>query len=97
MCLFYPSANRDEEVFKDPFKFDISRNPNPHVAFGIGEHFCLGANLARLELKIIFRELAKRLDYVEPAGTVERLRSSFVGGIKHMPIRLKMKPAAQAA
>ena len=97
VCLFYPSANRDEEVFNDPFKFDISRNPNPHVAFGIGEHFCLGANLARLELKIIFRELAKRLDYVESAGPVERLRSSFVGGIKHMPIRLKMKPAAKAA
>jgi cholest-4-en-3-one 26-monooxygenase len=97
VCLFYPSANRDEEVFNEPFKFDISRNPNPHIAFGIGEHFCLGANLARLELKIIFRELAKRLDHVESAGPIERLRSSFVGGIKHMPIRLKMKPAAQAA
>src|SRR5271168_3155642 len=97
VCLFYPSANRDEDVFKDPFKFDISRNPNPQIAFGIGEHFCLGANLARLELKIIFSELAKRLDYMEPAGPVERLRSSFVGGIKHMPIRLKMKPAAKAA
>jgi|HubBroStandDraft_4_1064222.scaffolds.fasta_scaffold19922_3 cholest-4-en-3-one 26-monooxygenase len=97
VCLFYPSANRDEDVFKDPFKFDISRNPNPQIAFGIGEHFCLGANLARLELKIIFSELAKRLDHVEPAGPVERLRSSFVGGIKHMPIRLKMKPAAKAA
>ena len=97
VCLFYPSANRDEEVFKDPFKFDISRNPNPHIAFGIGEHFCLGANLARLELKVIFSQLAQRLDHAELAGPVERLRSSFVGGIKHMPIRLKMKPAAKAA
>jgi len=92
VCLFYPSANRDEEVFEDAFKFDISRNPNPHIAFGIGEHFCLGANLARLELEVIFRELAKRLEFAEPAGPLERLRSSFVGGIKHMPIRFKMNP-----
>ncbi len=94
VCLFYPSACRDEEVFDQPFKFDIGRNPNPHLAFGIGEHFCLGSNLARLELEVIFRELAKRLDHAELAGPVERLRSSFVGGIKHMPIRYKLKPAA---
>jgi cholest-4-en-3-one 26-monooxygenase len=93
VCLFYPSANRDEDVFDQPFKFDIGRNPNPHLAFGIGEHFCLGANLARLELTVIFRELAKRLEHAELAGPVERLRSSFVGGIKHMPIRYKIKPA----
>jgi cholest-4-en-3-one 26-monooxygenase len=93
VCLFYPSANRDEEVFTDPFKFDIARNPNQHLAFGIGEHFCLGANLARLELEVIFRELVNRLEYVEPAGPMERLRSSFVGGIKHMPIKFKMNPA----
>ena len=93
VCLFYPSANRDEDVFDDPFKFDIGRNPNPHLAFGIGEHFCLGANLARLELTVIFRELAKRLDHAELAGPVERLRSSFVGGIKHMPIRYKLNAA----
>ena len=90
VCLFYPSANRDEEVFEEPFKFDIGRSPNPHIAFGIGEHFCLGANLARLELEVIFRELARRLEYAEPAGPFERLRSSFVGGIKHMPIQFKM-------
>ncbi len=93
VCLFYPSANRDEDVFDDPFKFDIGRNPNPHLAFGIGEHFCLGANLARLELTVIFRELAKRLEHAELAGPVERLRSSFVGGIKHMPIRYKLNAA----
>jgi cholest-4-en-3-one 26-monooxygenase len=93
VCLFYPSANRDEEVFTDPFKFDIGRDPNPHLAFGIGEHFCLGANLARLELEVIFRDLVQRLEYVEQAGPMERLRSSFVGGIKHMPIRFKMNPA----
>ncbi len=96
VCLFYPSANRDEDVFDQPFKFDIGRNPNPHLAFGIGEHFCLGSNLARLELEVIFRELAKRLERAESAGPLERLRSSFVGGIKHMPIRYKLKPAAAA-
>jgi len=93
VCLFYPSANRDEEVFDEPFKFDIGRDPNPHIAFGIGEHFCLGANLARLELEVIFRQLAERLEFAERTGPIERLRSSFVGGIKHMPIRMKLNPA----
>jgi cytochrome P450 len=97
VCLFYPSANRDEEVFDKPFEFNISRNPNPHIAFGIGEHFCLGANLARLELKVIFSQLIERLDHVESAGAMERLKSSFVGGIKHMPIRMKMNAARAAA
>jgi len=93
VCLFYPSASRDEDVFDEPFKFDVGRNPNPHLSFGIGEHFCLGANLARLELSVIFAALARRLEHAELAGPVERLRSSFVGGIKHMPIRFKLKPA----
>jgi cytochrome P450 len=93
VCLFYPSANRDEEVFEEPFKFDIGRDPNPHLAFGIGEHFCLGANLARLELEVIYRQMVERLVNPELAGPVQRLRSSFVGGIKHMPIRYKMLPA----
>ena len=93
VCLFYPSANRDEEVFDEPFKFDIGRNPNPHIAFGIGEHFCLGANLARLELEAIFRQIIERMEYAELAGPVSRLRSSFVGGIKHMPIKMKLNPA----
>ena len=95
VCLFYPSANRDEDVFDQPFKFDIGRNPNPHLGFGIGEHFCLGSNLARLELEVIFRELGKRLEGAELAGSVERLRSSFVGGIKHMPIRYKLSAARE--
>jgi len=90
--LFYPSANRDEEVFDAPFKFDITREPNPHLAFGIGEHFCLGANLARLELEVIFKELIRWFDHAELTGAVERLRSSFVGGIKHMPVRLHLGP-----
>ena len=89
--LFYPSANRDEEVFEQPYKFDIARQPNYHIAFGIGEHFCLGANLARLELQVMFRQLAERLEFVELAGPVARMRSSFVGGIKHMPVRYKIR------
>ena len=90
LCLFYPSANRDEEVFADPFAFRVDRKPNPHLAFGIGEHFCLGANLARLELRVAFRALAARLREVDLAGPVERLRSSFVGGIKRVPIRYQL-------
>jgi len=91
-CLFYPSANRDEEVFEDPFSFRVDRSPNDHYAFGIGVHFCLGANLARLELQEIFRRLIPRLEAVEPAGPVERMRSSFVGGIKRMPLSCRISP-----
>ncbi len=94
MTLFYPSANRDEDVFEDPFAFRIDRDPNPHVAFGIGEHVCLGANLARLELRSAFRTLIPRLEHIELAGEPSRLRSSFVGGIKRMPIRYKLRPSA---
>ena len=94
MCLFYPSANRDEDVFDDPFAFRVARDPNPHLAFGIGGHFCLGANLARLELRILFRQLAERLADVERIGPVERLRSSFLGGVKHVPIRYRLRPAS---
>ncbi len=90
MCLFYPSANRDEEVFDDPFEFRVDRNPNRHLAFGIGEHFCLGANLARLELRILFRLLAERLEHAELTGPMERLASSFLGGVKHVPLRYRL-------
>jgi len=93
LCLFYPSANRDEEVFEDPDVFRVDRRPNPHLGFGIGEHFCLGANLARLELRVIFRELALRLEEVELAGAFERMRSSFLGGVKRMPIRYRLRPS----
>jgi cholest-4-en-3-one 26-monooxygenase len=93
LCLLYPSANRDEDAFEDPDVFRIERQPNPHVGFGIGEHFCLGANLARLELRVIFSELARRLDAVELAGPVHRMRSSFLGGVKRMPIRYRLKLA----
>jgi cholest-4-en-3-one 26-monooxygenase len=92
-CLFYPSANRDEEVFEDPDRFHVDRRPNPHLGFGIGEHFCLGANLARLELRVIFGELAARLDEIELAGPYDRMRSSFLGGVKRMPIRYRLRPS----
>ena len=92
LALYYPSANRDEEVFEAPKRFDITRQPNPHLAFGIGEHVCLGANLARLELKAVFRELLARVEDAELTGPIERLRSVFVGGIKHVPVRLKLHP-----
>jgi cytochrome P450 len=91
VCLFYPSANRDEEVFDDPFTFRIDRDPNPHIAFGLGEHVCLGAHLARLELRHAFAALRERCDHYELAGPVERVRSSFVGGIKHAPMRWRIR------
>jgi cholest-4-en-3-one 26-monooxygenase len=95
LCLFYPSANRDEEVFPDPDVFRVDRRPNPHLGFGIGEHFCLGANLARLELRVIFRALAEGLDEVALAGPFERMRSSFLGGVKRMPIRFRLRPSSR--
>lgn len=91
LLLFYPSANRDEEVFPEPFRFDVTRSPNEHLAFGLGEHFCLGANLARLELEAMFGEVVRRLEDIELAGPVERVRSIFVGGIKRMPIRFRAR------
>jgi len=93
LCLFYPSGNRDEEVFEDPFVFRIDRDPNPHIAFGMGEHVCLGAHLARLELHHAFTLLARRLASCEADGPAERVRSSFVGGIKRAPMRWTWRQA----
>ena len=83
------SANRDEDVFENPEQFDITRTPNDHLAFGHGEHFCVGSSLARLELKIMVDEVIRRMEGIELAGPVEKLRSNFVAGIKHMPIRFR--------
>ena len=94
LALFYASANRDEDVFDDPDTFRVDRDPNPHLAFGIGEHFCLGASLARMEIRVLFNELIPRLRHVELAAPPERLASSFVGGVKHLPIRYRIRPAA---
>jgi cholest-4-en-3-one 26-monooxygenase len=86
LILWYPSANRDEDAFDNPDVFDVGRTPNDHIAFGIGEHFCLGAGLARLELRVMFEELLRRTPDMQLAGEVERLRSTFIGGIKHMAV-----------
>ena len=91
LCLFYPSANRDEDIFEEPFCFKVDRDPNPHLAFGIGEHFCLGSQVARLELNVMFQQLVARLGAVELAGPVERQRSPFLGGVKHMPVRYRLR------
>ena len=88
LVMYYMSANRDEAVFDDPFRFDVGRTPNDHVTFGGGGvHYCLGANLARTQIRAIMRQLVDRVDDVELAGPVRRLRSDFVNGVKHMPIR----------
>ena len=87
VLMWYPSANRDAAVFPDADRFDVGRTPNEHIAFGLGEHFCLGAGLARQELRVMFETLLARLPDIALAGPVERLRSGFIGGIKHMPIR----------
>jgi cytochrome P450 len=90
VVTWYISANRDPAMFPDPYRFDVTRSPNDHVTFGPGgPHFCLGAHLARLETKILFQELLPRLDEIELAGPVERLRSNFVNGIKRMPVRIR--------
>jgi cholest-4-en-3-one 26-monooxygenase len=87
VVIWYISANRDDAVFADPYRFDVSRDPNPHVSFGGGgPHFCLGANLARMEMNIMFAELLRRLPDMELAGPVQRLQSNFINGIKHLPV-----------
>jgi cytochrome P450 len=86
VALYFASANRDEEVFDDPFAFRIDRTPNPHITFGFGEHFCMGAHVARVEVETIFRHLLVRMQSFGVAGTVERLSSITNGSIKHLPI-----------
>jgi cytochrome P450 len=86
VVLYYNSANRDEEIFPNGEVFDVGRSPNEHLAFGAGEHFCLGASLARLEIKIMFEELLKRLPDIRQAGPIRRLRSNFINGVKTMPV-----------
>jgi cytochrome P450 len=87
VTMWYPSVNRDESVFPEPNRFNITRTPNEHLAFGIGEHFCLGAGFARLELKVIFEEFFRRFPDIQLDGPPERLRSTFIGGIKHLPVK----------
>jgi cytochrome P450 len=86
VLLSYPSANRDEEVFDDPFRFDVGRTPNKHLAFGFGVHYCLGAMLARMEIKALLTELVPRLRSIELAGEPAEMQTLFVGGLKRLPI-----------
>jgi cholest-4-en-3-one 26-monooxygenase len=88
VAMYYTSANRDEDVFPDAESFHVRRTPNPHLTFGIGAHFCLGAQLARLEARIFFEELLSRFRTIEPAGEPARTRSNFINGYKRMPVRL---------
>ena len=88
VVVWYISANRDEQAFPDPFKFDVARTPNEHVAFGGGgPHFCLGANLARMEINVMFDEILNRLDDIEMTAPPARLRSNFINGLKHIPLK----------
>jgi hypothetical protein len=93
LVLFYASANRDEDVFDAPDEIQLDRHPNRHLAFGVGEHFCMGAHLARKTSGALFRELVTRIESVELAGTPERTASNLVPGFKHMPIRYRIAPA----
>lgn len=90
VLLSYVSGNRDDDVFVDPFRFDVARDPNKHIAFGYGVHFCLGAALARLEVNSFFSALLPRLKSVELTGPAQHMATTFVGGLKHLPIRYEL-------
>ena len=89
VAMWYTSANRDEDVFADPQRFDIDRRPNPHLSFGIAQHFCLGVHLARLEGRVFFEELLKAFPSIEANGDVKRIRSNLNNGLKVLPLRLQ--------
>lgn len=89
VVMWFASGNRDEEVFNDPYRFDVTRSPNDHVTFGKGSpHFCMGNNLARMEMRLMFEELLPRIKSIEVAGEIKRVRSNFVNGIKQFPVRV---------
>lgn len=88
VAMWYTSANRDEQVFDDPQRFDIRRNPNPHLSFGLAQHYCLGVHLARLEGRVFFEELLTRFPRIEQTGDARRIRSNLNNGLKSLPIRL---------
>jgi len=91
VTLWWGSANYDDEVFADPFRFDVRRSPNPHLAFGHGSHFCLGANLARMEIRIVLDALLDRFSRIELAGPIEWTRSNKHTGVRHMPVKLNLR------
>ena len=90
LVLFYASGNRDDRVFDHPFRFDIDRRPNRHIAFGHGEHFCMGAHLARRSQRAIVEELARRVEDWEVIGDPEWIKASFVVGLKRLPVRYRI-------
>lgn len=94
VIVWLPSANRDEAAFERPYEFDITRHPNVHLGFGAGPHFCLGGPLAKMEIRLALEELILRYDGIEITGPVERVQSTFVGGLKHLPVKLKAHVAA---
>jgi cytochrome P450 len=89
LALYFASANRDEDLFDGPFEFRVDRHPNPHLAFGIGEHFCMGAHLARVEIDVLFRLLCERVERFELTGPIERLRSTVNGSIKRLRVKYR--------
>lgn len=89
VSLWWASANRDDAVFAEPYTFDITRNPNPHVAFGRGVHFCLGASLARMEMRVLFDALLDRVGEITPTGPLQYVRSNKHSGVRHMPVRIE--------
>jgi cytochrome P450 len=91
VTLWWASANRDERVFTDPYRFDITRSPNPHLAFGRGGHFCMGAALARMEMRVVLDALLDRVVSVELTGPVEYTRSNKHSGVRHMPVLLRAR------
>jgi cytochrome P450 len=91
VVMWFASGNRDDAKFSDPYALDLTRFPNDHMTFGKGPHSCLGANLARLEIRILFEELLPRLASIEQTGDIERVRSNFVNGVKRFPVRIKAK------
>jgi cholest-4-en-3-one 26-monooxygenase len=98
VSLWFISANRDESVFENPYAFDIHRDPNPHVAFGGGgPHHCIGTHLARMEMKVLFEELVARVPRIEKLAEPTRLRSNFINGLKHLPVRLETAKAPSAS
>ena len=91
LALFYCSANRDEDLFDDPFTFDITRSPNRHLGFGWAEHYCLGAHLAKASMKALTEEMVRRIDWMEPNGERTFISSNFVVGLKTLPVKYKLK------